>query len=295
MSKNSLRTITIPAGIGDQLWLWSKLQNAGEKFNIRMPDGQPQRGHQVCELLPNLVSSFEYVPKLGYKKLSDGNIQNKKNEWKKINEKEFFLSANSWLESGKRIEGFLPDLPTSYTLDFATSEEDKMAVASLLSQKKHYIGIYTSAYSNARHQHYNGWGPDEWLQFCKLLYSQDQDVDFVIIGAKYDEDLAELLMAQLKASDIPFTNTIGEPLSMVVEILKRLKYFVGFPSGLSIINEMLGKDGVMFYGHKVAGLINTWADPERIKAGNIKECLFCDPARIFDWIKNDYQLFKKLL
>ena len=33
---------------------------------------------------------------------------------------------------------------------------------------------------------------------------------------------------------------------------------------------------------------------EDIEKGNIKECLFCPPEQIYDWIKNDYQLFRKL-
>jgi len=294
MSSNQRRTITIPAGIGDAIWIFQKLANQPEKFHIVLPDGTPQRGHQILELLPNVVASYEYASALGYNKIKENNIQAKKKQWSMIQQKEFYLSANAWLEAGRRLEGWLPDLPISYKMEYATTDKDTAQASDLLPAGRHYIGIYASAYANTRHAHYNGWGPDEWLSFIKAMYSQNRDQSFVIIGAPYDQDLAHMLMHKLYEYRIPYIDTIGQPLRVVVELLKRLAYFVGFPSGLSILNETLGKDGVMFYGQKVAGIINTWADPERIATGSIKECLFCEPQKIFDWIKHDYQLFKRL-
>lgn len=287
------RTITIPAGIGDWLWIASKLLHTGEKFNIILPDGQPQRGHQILELMPDLVASHRYAPDLNYEKLKKHNIQEKKKEWRWITEKVFALSANTHVEAGKRIEAFLPDLPPTFRMEFATSESDKKKAAQLLPEGKKYVGIYGSAYRNARHHHYNGWGPAEWLKLIKWLHKKRDDFSFVIIGAPYDADLADMIMAELKLCRMPYVNTVGQPLSVVVEILKRQFYFLGFPSGLSILNEYLGKNGLMFYGHRIQGIINTWADPERIKSGEIKECLFAEPEKIYDWLVNTYKLLDR--
>lgn len=287
-----MRKITVPAGIGDNIWLMQKLINTKEKFDFILPDGKPQRGHQIFELLPQVCNTVSYAPGLSYARLAAGNIQKTKPRWLQITDKAFFLSPNEWLESGKRIEEFLPDLATVYTLDYKTSEDDQLAAEMLLEEQRPYIGIYASAYSNARH--WNGWGEKEWMEFIELMHKNAPTAAFVIIGAQYDIDLADLIIVALKKQNIPFVNTIGQPLPVVVEILKRLNYFCGFPSGLSILNETLGKDGVMFYAKHVEKIINTWAHPERIAAGNIKECLFCEPSKIFDWIKNDYKLFQKL-
>lgn len=287
------RTITVPAGIGDWCWLAQKLIHTGERFNIKLPDGIPQRGHQILQLMPNLVAGYEYTPGLSYAKLALANIQNRKRKWSQITPQEFALSANQHLEAGKRLETFLPDLSTAYTLDFATTATDRIKARDYLAIGPKYIGIYSSAYKNARHKHYNGYGPEEWLDLIKRLHGGNKEFVFVIIGAVYDEDLAAMLMRELMLTKIRFVNTIGAPLSVVIEILKMLHYFIGFPSGLSILNDLIGKDGTMFYGHKVAGIINTWADPERIKNGNIKECLFCPVQEIFDWLKNDYKIFDR--
>jgi hypothetical protein len=277
-----MRTITVPAGIGDFIWLAMKLINTGEKFKIRLPDGSPQRGHQILQLLPQLVESHEYTPRLSYRKLADNNIQNTKKNWDEIGEKEFYLSANSHLESGYRLEEFLPDLLISYRLKYDTKAEDKIYAKTLLPDGPKYIAIYTSAYGTTRN--WGFWDENQWLILIMLIWEKRQDVSFVIIGAEWDVDLSSKLMALIKQSGIPFVNTVGRPLSTVIEIMKRLTYGFYFPSGLPILNETLGGAGsVMFYPPFLKPMINSWAEPERIKNGTIKECLFCKPKQIFDW------------
>lgn len=291
MDKKDFRTIKVCPGIGDSIWLIQKLINSNERFRFQIPDGTPQRGKPLFDLLPQVAVSAEYVPGLSYKKLARENIQAKKRRWMDIKEQSMCLTANQHLESGMRIEEFLPDLPTSYKLTYMTSKEDHIAAGEILKDERIYIGIYPSAYSNARNA--GGWDAREWFKLIKLLY-KGKDISFVIIGAAYDEGITEPLMNELALYNIPAINTTGQSLGVVIELLKRLSYFIGFPSGLSIINETLGKDGVMFYQQKDKGIINMWAEPERIKAGKIKECLFCEPEKIFDWVKNEYNLFKKL-
>jgi ADP-heptose:LPS heptosyltransferase len=293
MDKKDIRTIKVCAGIGDSIWLLQKLVNANEKFHFQIPDGSPQRGKPLFDLLPHIAASAEYVPGLSYTKVDKENIQARKRNWKDIKDREFYLTANRHLESGFRIEGFLPDLPTSFRMGYATTEKDAATADKLLYDKsKRYIGIYTTAYSNARNA--GGWVMLQWFKLIRLLHIKNRDLCFVIIGASYDVGITEELVKELNMAGIMNINTTGQPLPVVIELLKRFSYFIGFPSGLSIINETLGKDGVMFYTEKDKGIINTWAEPGRIKAGFIKECRFCEPAEIYDWIVNEYNLIDKL-
>lgn len=289
---DKLRTLTVPAGIGDFVWLAMKLTNQPERFKVRLPNGTPQRGHQILQLLPDLVDSYDYTPGLNYKKIAADNAATKGKKWAELTKQSFTLSANTHLEQGRRLESFLPDLPTSFLLDYATKDSDTATADGLLSEKAHYIGIYGSAYSNARN--WNLWGPDEWFSLSKMLYTRNKDFVFVVIGAPYDTDLADLLMAKYQEYHIPYVNTIGQPLAVVIEILKRLRYFIGFPSGLSILNETLGKDTLMFYPSHLKPMMNAWAHPDRIASGAYKACQLCEPERIFDWLRDDYGLFKKL-
>jgi hypothetical protein len=296
------RTITVCPGLGDNIWLIMKLINQGEKFNWRAGDGAPQRTHQLFPLFPQLTESFEYIPQSGYNKVKRNAYNGK---WARA-PASFYLEANSHLEQGKRIEKYLPDLPTSYKLEYKTSDDDKKIANGLLVNialnmyyennedfvsnqitvdatitKPKYIGIYTSAYSNARH--WGGWEAKEWLELIKLIQDYNKEYKFVFIGADYDIGISQEVMYQMRKDS--YINTIGQSLPVVVEILKRLDAFIGFPSGLSIINETLAaKQTIMFYPPHLSKLINAWPDPARIESGAYKGCLFCPPEQIFKWM-----------
>jgi ADP-heptose:LPS heptosyltransferase len=272
-----MTTIQLPAGIGDAIWVLQKLVHTKQKFHFQLPGGQPQRGKQVFDLLPQLTESCSYVEKLGYKHIKHV----AKTKWEQVNGLAA-LSANEHLERGIRIEKYLPDLPTSYTLDYKTSQENKVVAQELVDNGR-FIGIYGSSYSMERS--WNGWKEDKWFEFIKLF---PKGYTFVIIGAKWDIDLGGELIKLLEKENIPFVNTIGQPLGVVIEVLKRLEMFIGFPSGLSILNETLAKRTLMFYPPHLNKMINAWPDPERIRSGEYKGCQFCEPVKIFEWIKTNW-------
>lgn len=274
------KTIRVPAGIGDSVWLFMKLINTGERFKFYLPAGQPQRGKQVFDLLPQLVESCQYVPHLGYNQIKARNAATRYVEWNKIIKSDIFLSANEWLEAGRRIENFLPDLKTSFTLDYATGFMDSKRANDLLPAGP-YIGIYGTSYSTQRA--WGFWDEHGWLE---LIEKFPPGYTFVIIGASWDMDLGDNLIKLLQQRGIPHVNTIGEPLSVVIEVLKRLDYFIGFPSGLSILNETLQKDTFMFYPPHLLPMINAWADPARIESGAYRGYLFCSPQQAFNLIKD---------
>lgn len=236
-----MRTLITCAGIGDFLWLAMKLINTGERFNIIMPDTAPQRGHQLAELLPDLINKITYQSGWSYNKIRHLNAQRHHGTWDKIKGDTFVLEANSHLEAGRRIERFLPDLPTTYRLPYPSNP---------CNYPSDLIAIYTSAYSNARH--WGMWGADQWNELLDRLSKQ-----YILIGAPYDVgiDLSH-------RTDV--VSSVGEPLPVVVEILKRSKYFVGFPSGLSILAETIGTPNFMHYPEHLAKMVNAWADPARI-------------------------------
>jgi len=180
----SMRTIKVPAGIGDSIWLIQKLINSGERFHIQLPDGQPQRGKQIWDLIPQLAASCEYVPGLTYKKLETDNIQGKHKNFKDIAAKEFSLSANGHLEQGKRIEQFFPDLPTSFKIEWEVSLRDSDEFLEFYNTfifDQPTIGIYCSSYSTARK--WNFWDENKWLKLIKAIHEKDRNYNFIIIGA----------------------------------------------------------------------------------------------------------------
>jgi hypothetical protein len=268
-----------------------KLGSSKERFNIQMHNGLPQRGRQVVDLLPQYFASCEYVPGLPYSVVGPRNIQRTKKHWSQITEQDFFLSANEFLEAGNRIENFLPDLPTSYSLPFQTAEWEEVVKSDF--PRGPYIGIYASAYSTARN--WGFWTEQGWLELIKMLRGLIPEATFVQIGAEWDAELALNLRNLLQANHISYISTIGKPLGYVIEMMKRLSYGFYFPSGLGILCGLLHRPGVMFYPEKsLPKLPRTWCDPELIDSGTFKECFFCTPKQIFDWVKDVYDLKSKL-
>lgn len=263
-------------GIGDAIFVLQKLVNQPERFHFELTDKQPQRGKQLFDLLPQITESARYVA--GVKSYKDIEHIPVPESWDSITDQRFYLQCNGHLEAGKRIETFLPDLAASYVLPYVTGVEVD------LPKDKPLIGIYTSAYSNARH--WGGWRMAEWFKLIGLL---GYGYRYVIIGAAWDIGIPEQLCKQLPEGS--YINTVGEPLPVVLEILKQCEAFIGFPSGLSILNETAGcKRTLMFYPKHLRKMMNAWADPKRIESGEYKGCQFGDPTKIYYWIKENWSL-----
>lgn len=276
------RLIRVPPGIGDSIWILQKLINSKEKFDFHLSDAKPQRGKQIFDLLPEVSNICEYVPGLSYGTIKK-TAANNPTQWKDNKDKAFTLECNSHLEAGKRIETYLPDLPITYKLPYATTNIDK-AMASVLTPvrlDRKYMGLYTSSYQTSKNFGEGFWNANEWFDFAQKIWAEDNSIIFVVIGAEWDMDLTGILMTKFIANHIPFINTVGESLSVVIEILKRLTYFIGFPSGLSIINETLHKKTFMFYPKHLIPLSTAWPEEKRIKSLDYIAQLFCTPVKAF--------------
>lgn len=271
-----MRTIKVCAGIGDNIWLLQKLVNSGEQFNFQLPDGQPQRGKQIFDLLPLVANGTEYVKGLTYHLLS---LRTEKGKFRDIKKEDFYLSCNKHLEQGRMLKDWMPDLKLSYKLPWKVPANGAPYVYRT-------IGIYGSAYSTQRAwSQFGAWGVKQWLQLIKLIHKRNPSYLFVIVGAGWDNDFATELSKELTSLKISFSNTIGSNLTQVANMMQEFKYAFYFPSGLPILSESLegGSDCTMFYTSNIKNIMGTWCDPARREDGRFKECLFCEPEAIFNW------------
>lgn len=270
-----MKHITTCAGIGDICWLFMKLINQPDKIDFVIPGGTPRRAHQLETLLPQVINSISFKDGLSYNEIKRKGYRG---EWGKAPMK-MALECNTWLERGRRIEGFLPDLKTSYVLPWVTSDDDKTTANKILTDLP-CIGIYTSKYDMPAS--WKSWGIKEWQELIALI---GPDYKFVFIGAEWDQGISQPIMAAMAPGS--YINTIGQPLPVVIEILKRLDCFIGFPSGLSILNETLAaKQTVMFYPPHLEKMQNAWADPARIESGEYKGLQWCEPSVVYNWLKS---------
>jgi hypothetical protein len=276
-----MRTIKVCPGIGDNIWLLQKLVNANEQFIFEMPDGKPQRGKQIFDLLPSVAAETRYV-KMRTDFVEKNNVQFKKKSFRDIKSDNFYLSANKHLEAGKRIEFFFPDLDTSFRINWDTEQFNFQAMNKILDcSGREFIGLYGSSYNTSRA--WGFWNEHKWLELAQMVYRHNSGYKFVIIGAEWDLDLGGNLVKLLEKEGIPYVNTIGQPLGVVIEIMKILKYFFSFPSGLGILAPTVSCPVTMFYPKHLNLMMNAWAAPADIESGQYKGCQFCEPEAIFNW------------
>ena len=285
-----MRTITTAPGLGDVLWVFMKLVNQPEKFDFIFPveketvadkDNVQTRAFQLEVLLPDLMnSSIHKVIKFGRQIRPYAH----RGTWAELNgRQEMIIEANSHLEMGRRIEDFLPDLDTSFIIDFKTSNENRKEAVEILWKITggKICGIYTSNHAKSR----ESWLIEEWVEFLNLIKKNYPEYKFVFIGAEYDWPLTGAIASHFAPED--YAVCVNEDLGTTIEVLKRLDLAVTFQSGISIINELIGaRQTVMLYwdDQKHRNIIEAWPDKKRIANGQYKGAIFCPPEKIFQWL-----------
>lgn len=285
------RKIKVCAGIGDNIWLIQKLMTSGEKFKWRIAGDIPKRGQQIFDLTPDIVADCQYDDDFSSLEPIKEGLQHTRMRWENIFEQEFYLSVNQHLERGRRLEGFLPDLMTTFSVRWQTEKWADEA-RELLPMGKKYVGLYGSAYCSTRN--WGFWEAPNWKVLAGHVLEDNPDVTFIIIGASFDTDLGSDLSILLSKHPFEHKLLMGRPLGLIVEVMKRLDYFFSFPSGLGILSASVGCPTLMFYPPHLEPMVNAWADPALIKSSVYTGALFCTPKEAIEIARNGARLRERL-
>lgn len=293
----ALKKLRLCTGIGDNFWLFQKLINVGEPFDISFAGDCPyKRAAQLNDLLPQLFNSYKYEPSFNTGDVLAKNIQHALKNWADIyrDHADFYIAPNYHLETGKRLEDFLPDLATSFDMRPHCRTDNFKPLAKLLlpNSNMKYIGIYMSGYSSSRH--WGFWQADKWVKLCDMIHQTDKTkFTFVLIGAPYDLDLGTEVARELMNRNIPFVNTIGQTLPVVVEMMKLLFYGFYFPSGIGVLAASMYSPHTMFFPPHLNSMMDTFQAPELIANNEVKHALFCEPEEHFKWWVDVYKGLEK--
>src|SRR6478736_5078828 len=230
-----MRTITTAQGIGDWCWLAQKLINQDEKFDWIIPCNDfnadvQKRAFQLQKLLPSLINSMTHK---SLKFRRDVASFSHRGTWEQVGKRDLILEANTHLEAGQRIEKFLPDLKTSFIIPFQTTTENKKEAKGILKGKK-LCGIYTSNQAKIK----DSWLEQDWIDLMNLIIRHNAEYKFVMIGAEYDRPFLDNIM--MWGHESHFETCINKDLGTTIEVLKGLDLLIGFQSGITIINELIG-------------------------------------------------------
>lgn len=246
----------VHGGLGDNLWaVGVKLSNLPLPLHISISNEnrtRPRRSADLVRHLPNVVSwnydTTAFCPDTGQdwphpddpcramgKKFSELGIRpNVKTR----------LECNGWLESGRRIEDWLPDIPTTHHFEF------KPCGPPTIEVKNPSVILHLAGWPDV---------PDAvWISAADLFRSK---CHVYIVGGSYDHRPRRIHEASRRCmsgvtlvEDTSWENLMG--------LLKGCTFCFGHASGFTALANALKVPGATFNPRSVPGLIGTWNSPE---------------------------------
>lgn len=258
----------VPPGIGDVSWCYQKLLDIlpGKDVGFKVCNDKPLRSADFVGILPG-VKFLGYGE--SYNKIKNRLLPTLTN-LASLRPGSYNICMNPHLEAGNLLSNAFPQQRTHYRFPLATAPWVTTA-EGLLSGKRLRIGFYCSSY--AHRPDLGLWSADQWVDMLTRLRHNYPDAEFVALGADYDDKTKEVV-ARLQAAKWPLVDTVGTShIGLTVELIKRLDYFVSFPSGLAILAGILDVPCCMWYWSNipefkaVRNFPYTYVDPEDKKSG----------------------------
>ena len=273
ISKSALNIIT-PAGIGDIVWAFQKLQDY-DNISIGIACSEPPRSAQFVKMLPGVTHS--YMSDIHTDTVIANSISGT-SDISLYQDTTFCFQANTWLESGRQIEGFMPKEPVRYTWDFRLSEDVKRQARTIFENVEYPVGFYTS--SELTNKEWHGYSARKWGELLMGLRSQKPKTTFVIIGAPYDKDITDYLLHLCRGEHIQHIDMTCKPLELVIESMKYFEALLSFPSGIGILGSVQRTPTVMLMPKHLRKMHNTWVDPNLLESKRFFNIQLADRGNI---------------
>ena len=268
-------TFYVPPGIGDFSAMYSKLCNTGREILIKSSADGPRRLSPFLDILPK-VANGGYAAHTA--NTSIGQTLSPGTDIRMLDDGEYFLSINQWLEDGNRVEDWIPG-ETSFHYPFQIPEKDGLQAIQLLLPfaEAPKIGVYTSAYGNARH--WGFWDWERWRDFLKEVATHvPKETHFIFIGAEYDLAISEIVYDWMETEGYHAKSFIGlQKIGGTIELIRHLDYLFSFPSGLGFLADVVNTPNMMWFPKGFDPMRYTFIDPVNIDSGQTRHHVFTSP------------------
>lgn len=280
-------TLSVPAGIGDISWMYSKLKHVNP-FRWLVADGWPARSVPYLKLLPRVADAdygrFDYSDIIRFEEAVGVGMSPYWSDLKSYAGGNLFLEANRHLELGKPLAEWLPDLPTDYHYEIRIPEEEGQRASKLIEHMPRPIwGISAASYRGA--EAWKTWGVVPWREFLKRWLAHAGG-SVLLMGANWD-DLTFALASE------GYEDIVGKTsVPMALWLVREIDGYIGFSSGLGIIRTVFNKPTMMMWPHHQMELSRSWADPEMMETGSYVATLWKEPEEVFavarSWYRRNY-------
>lgn len=249
----------VPSGIGDVSWAYSKLKALGPQ-EYQIADGWPYRTVPYMDLLPEVSkSSYGQFNFSDIVKFETMHGYHPSPRWSEVPQGFglTLIEPNRHLEMGRRLEDWLPDLPTDFHYDIRVAEEDAIRARNkLIGHPRPWTGISAASYRGS--EAWKTWSYADWSPFLKAWHAEAGGTIFLLGG--FWDDLTDTL------ADDGWVSLVGKTsVGSIVETLRLLDYYIGFSSGLGVIRTVLKKNAFMLWPDFQAELSTSWAPPHMLE------------------------------
>jgi FkbM family methyltransferase len=251
-----LRLATL-GGIGDSLWVLTKvpalLEREGcDKAFVTLCGPPPYRA-------ADFVAAFDFVAGADYSDLgvteggpdADGKPRYAASQPGWHDRFDWFLEANSTLERGRRLEGWLPELATDWNIGrhFRFKKEDQEFTERLAGELGPFCVFYFGPEAgNTTYGHNRGplWRPEDWVKLERGVRGLGLEV--VGVGAPYDLSYFE---NHLAPAGLKCHNAIGQwPIGRTFAVIKQARFVIAYQSGVGIFCPYMGVRAGCFWRPK---------------------------------------------
>ena len=307
-SVRKYRTFIVPAGIGDFAWIYAKLVNLDEPFNIGVAD-EGRRHPVAMRSLPY----FQLLPNVAYATLAgvhSGEIVKYARRW---NGRQLpitdpaLLCFNLLLEAGTPLPQILPDLPTTWHYpifrpDWAELEADiiipkgQKTVAIFTSNDDYFKATYDEQGKPIKDAHAETLPPERWALLLDYLQKRLPDHRILLIGAAWDGQYMKTIRELCWYRGFTVDVVDDRHIAVSLAILRRCRFFIAAASGLGIIAEYERVPTMHLYPPTLikqvrypgtkhervldVKLMGSWESPEMVAAGKSISIPFDYPQQL---------------
>jgi hypothetical protein len=241
-------------GIGDGIWVLKKAINFGKPLYVTISSENRHRPRRSAAL-------YEHVPQVFGWDYSDKSFAEGGQDWtqsandpacamdvtwREFNApvgKPFRIECNRWLESGRRLDDWLPDLQTTHNFQFAAP-----GPANLTFRKPCVVF------------HIAGW-PDlhdgQWTALIDLFRGT---AHAYIVGGSYDRRPRQIYTMVAGRGGVTLMEDVAW--EDLVGVLSACDYCFGHASGFTAIADVMRVPGVVINPRSVPRLNGTWNSPD---------------------------------
>jgi hypothetical protein len=259
-------------------------------MNWIVSEGWPARTAPFLKLLQGVhdarYAQFKYEDIIMFESVHGYNNGN--GTWKDISTRGFdniYLECNRHLEAGKRLEDWLPDLPTEFHYPIRICTEDRERALALIENLPRPIwGISAASYRGS--EAWKTWGFDEWKLFLRMW--QDLAGGTILLMGGFWDDLTHTLASEESYKDIVGKTNVPS----MIHVLEQIDGYIGFSSGMGILRTVLKKPAFMMWPDHQVELSTSWAPQAMLDNGSYVASLWREPRLVFErakiWYRENY-------